>query len=427
MGIFKPHAGYDAGTDECEIVAGSNVSILVKIADLDLSGKTVLIREDYNVPLKNGAVADDTRILATLPTIKQVLEAGARIILVSHLGRPTAGKYEDSFSLDPVAKRLSELLGFEVPLIKDWVNGIDMADKNVVLCENARFEKGETENDEALSRKMAQMCQVYINDAFATAHRAQASTHGVAKYAAVAAAGPLLITELKALSKALREPKKPVVAIVGGAKVSSKLTILESLSEKVDQLIVGGGIVNTFLKAAGYEIGKSLYEPDLVDTAARLMKKADEKGCHIPLPIDVVCGKEFDENAPAITKPVEQVEKDDLIMDIGPESSTVLNDIIAGAKTIVWNGPLGVFEFEQFSQGTASLAKAIASSNAYSIAGGGDTIAAISKFQVAENISYISTGGGAFLEFLEGKKLPAIELLEEAARAWAAMEQAREL
>lgn len=403
------------------------MSVLVKIADLDLTGKTVLVREDYNVPLKNGEVADDTRIRATLPTIQQLLEAGARIILVSHLGRPKAGEYDDKFSMAPVAKRLSELLGYNVPLIRDWVNNFDMGDNNVVLCENARFEKGETEDDEALSRKMAQMCQVYINDAFATAHRAQASTHGVAKYAAVAAAGPLLINELKALTKALREPAKPVVAIVGGAKVSTKLTILESLSEKVDQLIVGGGIVNTFLKAAGYEIGKSLYEPDLVDVARRLMDKARSQGCEIPLPVDVVCGKEFDENTLAVTKPVADVEADDMIMDVGPETSEILNSHIERARTIVWNGPLGVFEFEQFSQGTKSLANAIANSDAYSIAGGGDTIAAISKFNVAEGISYISTGGGAFLEFLEGKKLPAIVLLEEAARAWAAMEQAREL
>lgn len=403
------------------------MSVLVKIADLDLTGKTVLVREDYNVPLKNGEVADDTRIRATLPTIQQLLEAGARIILVSHLGRPKAGEYDDKFSMAPVAKRLGELLGYDVPLIKDWVNNFDMGDKNVVLCENARFEKGETEDDEALSRKMAQMCQVYINDAFATAHRAQASTHGVAKYAAVAAAGPLLINELKALTKALREPAKPVVAIVGGAKVSTKLTILESLSEKVDQLIVGGGIVNTFLKAAGYEIGKSLYEPDLVDVASRLMDKAKAQNCEIPLPVDVICGKEFDENTLAVTKPIADVEADDMIMDVGPETSEILNSHIERAKTIVWNGPLGVFEFDQFSQGTKSLANAIANSDAYSIAGGGDTIAAISKFNVAEGISYISTGGGAFLEFLEGKKLPAIVLLEEAARAWAAMEQAREL
>lgn len=403
------------------------MTILVKISDLDLSGKTVLIREDYNVPIKDGQVSSDTRIRATLPTLMQVLEAGAKIILVSHLGRPVAGEYDEAYSLAPVAKCLSDFLGIEVPLIKDWTDGIDMTNHRVVLCENVRFEKGETKNDDALARKMAQLCQVYINDAFATAHRAQASTHGVAKYAAVSAAGPLLINELKALTKALREPESPVIAIVGGAKVSSKLTILESLSEKVDQLIVGGGIVNTFLKSAGYEIGKSLYEPDLVDVASKLMQEAEKNGCQIPLPIDVVCGKEFDESTAAVTKPVSEVEADDMIMDVGPETSQQLNDIITKAKTIVWNGPLGVFEFDQFSQGTKNLADAIANSNAYSIAGGGDTIAAISKFNVEDKISYISTGGGAFLEFLEGKKLPAIEILEEAARAWEAMERAREL
>jgi len=403
------------------------VSILVKIADLDLSGKTVLIREDYNVPIKDGVVTSDVRIRATLPTLKQVLEAGAKIILVSHLGRPVAGEYDDTFSLAPVAKSLSDFLELDVPVIKDWVNGIDMEDHQVVLCENVRFEEGETTNDDELARKMAQLCQVYINDAFATAHRAQASTHGVAKYAAVSAAGPLLINELKSLSKALREPAQPIIAIVGGAKVSSKLTVLETLSEKVDQLIVGGGIVNTFLKAAGYEVGKSLYEPDLVETASKLIKQAEENGCQIPLPVDVICGKEFDENTKAVTKSVNDVEADDMIMDVGPETSKQLNEIIAKAKTIVWNGPLGVFEFDQFSQGTESLAKAIANSEAYSIAGGGDTIAAISKFDVEDKISYISTGGGAFLEFLEGKKLPAVDILEEAARAWTAMEKAREL
>jgi phosphoglycerate kinase len=403
------------------------VSILVKIADLDLTDKTVLIREDYNVPIKDGVVTSDKRIRASLPTLNQALEAGARIILVSHLGRPVAGKYDDAFSLAPVAKSLSTYLNIDVPVIKDWTNGIDMTDHQVVLCENVRFEQGETKNDDELARKMAQLCQVYINDAFATAHRAQASTHGVAKYAPVSAAGPLLVSELKALSKALREPAKPVVAIVGGAKVSSKLTILEALSEKVDQLIVGGGIVNTFLKAAGYEIGKSLYEPDLIEVASKLMKQAEESGCQIPLPVDVVCGKEFDEATKAVTKSVKEVEADDMIMDVGPETTKQLNGMIAKANTIVWNGPLGVFEFDQFSQGTQSLAKAIANNNAYSIAGGGDTIAAISKFGVEDKISYISTGGGAFLEFLEGKKLPAIDILEEAARAWEAMERAREL
>lgn len=403
------------------------MTILVKFADLDLSGKTVLIREDYNVPIKDGEVSSDVRIKATLPTIEQVLEAGAKIILISHLGRPVAGEYDEQFSLAPVAKSLSHFLDMEVPLIKDWVSGVDMKDHRVVLCENVRFEKGETENDDELARKMAQLCQVYINDAFAAAHRAQASTHGVAKYAGVSAAGPLLIAELKSLTRALRDPEKPVIAVVGGSKVSTKLTILETLLEKVNQLIVGGGIVNTFLKAAGYEIGQSLYEEDLVETAAKLMKQAETKGCQIPLPVDVVCGKEFDENTTAKTKSVEDVETDDMIMDIGPETSQKFNKLISDAKTIVWNGPLGVFEFEQFSLGTKNLANAIANSDAYSIAGGGDTIAAITKFNIEKDISYISTGGGAFLEYLEGKKLPAIEILEEAARAWEAMEKAREL
>ena len=403
------------------------MTILVKIADLDLSGKTVLIREDYNVPIKEGVITSDVRIRATLPTLTQVLEAGAKIILVSHLGRPVAGDYDEALSLAPVAKSLSDFLEIDVPLIKDWVNGIDMENHQVVLCENVRFEQGETKNDDELARRMGRLCQVYINDAFATAHRAQASTHGVAKYAAISAAGPLLINELKALTKALREPATPLIAIVGGAKVSSKLTILETLSEKVDQLIVGGGIVNTFLKAAGYEVGKSLYEADLVEVASKLMKQAEENGCQIPLPIDVICGKEFDEKTVAVTKLISDVEADDMIMDVGPETSKQLNHLIAKAKTIVWNGPLGVFEFNQFSQGTKNLAEAIAESNAYSIAGGGDTIAAISTFNIEDKISYISTGGGAFLEFLEGKKLPAIEILEEAARAWEAMERAREL
>ena len=403
------------------------MSILVKIADLDLSNKTILIREDYYVPMKNSEITNDTRITATLSTLKQILEAGSKIIIMSHLGRPEEGRYDETFSLMPIAKSLSDHLGVEVPLIKDWVNGIEMSRHQIVLCENVRFEKGEINNDDELSRKMAKLCQIYINDAFATAHRAQASTHGVAKYASVSAAGPLLINELKALTKALRKPAKPIVAIIGGAKVSTKLTILETLFEKVDKLILGGGIVNTFLKAAGYEIGKSLYEPNLVKIAGKLIEQAEKNNCAIPLPVDVVTGENFDENTIAKTKLINEIEKNDIIMDVGPKTIKQLNEIILKAKTIVWNGPLGVFEFKQFSQGTKNLAKAIATSNAYSIAGGGDTIAAISKFKVEKNISYISTGGGAFLEFLEGKKLPAIAILEEAARAWAAMEKAREL
>ena len=403
------------------------MSILVKIADLDLSNKTILIREDYNVPMKNSEITDDTRITATLSTLKQILEAGSKIIIMSHLGRPEEGRYDETFSLMPIAKSLSDHLGVEVPLIKDWVNGIEMSRHQIVLCENVRFEKGEINNDDELSRKMAKLCQIYINDAFATAHRAQASTHGVAKYASVSAAGPLLINELKALTKALRKPAKPIVAIIGGAKVSTKLTILETLFEKVDKLILGGGIVNTFLKAAGYEIGKSLYEPNLVKIAGKLIEQTEKNNCVIPLPVDVVTGENFDENTIAKTKSINEIEENDIIMDVGPKTIKQLNEIILKAKTIVWNGPLGVFEFKQFSEGTKNLAKAIATSNAYSIAGGGDTIAAISKFKVEKNISYISTGGGAFLEFLEGKKLPAIAILEEAARAWAAMEKAREL
>lgn len=403
------------------------MTILVKLADLELSGKTVLIREDYNVPISGSEISSDIRIRATLPTLTKLLEAGAKVIIISHLGRPIAGKYDEKFSLAPVAKCLSDLLNLSVPLIKNWINGIDMTDHQIVLCENVRFEKGETMNNDALARKMGRLCQVYINDAFATAHRAQASTHGVAKYAAVSAAGPLLINELKALTKVLRNPETPLVAIVGGAKVSSKLIILETLLEKVDQLIVGGGIVNTFLKAAGYEVGKSLYEAELVETASKLMKQAKANGCQIPLPIDVICGKEFNEETIAVTKHISNIETDDIIMDIGPETSKQLSKLIGKANTIFWNGPLGVFEFNQFSQGTENLANSIAESDAYSIAGGGDTIAAISKFNIEDKVSYISTGGGAFLEFLEGKKLPAVEILEEAARAWRAMERAREL
>ena len=403
------------------------MSILVKIADLDLSGKTVLIREDYNVPMKNFEITDNTRITATLPTLKYVINAGAKIILVSHLGRPEEGKYNEMFSLAPVAKFLSSQLGFEVPLIKNWVDGIEMSNYQIVLCENVRFEKGEIDNDEELSRKMAQLCQIYVNDAFATAHRAQASTHGIAKYAAISAAGPLLISELKALTKALRKPAKPIVAIIGGAKVSTKLTIIKKLLKKIDTLILGGGIVNTFLNADGYEIGKSLYEKDLVETSKRLMEQAKKNNCNILLPDDVLTGNKFEENVAAKMKPISDIEKNDIIMDIGPKAIKKLNAIIKDAKTIVWNGPLGVFEFKQFSDGTKNLAQEIAKSDAYSIAGGGDTIAAITKFNVKKNISYISTGGGAFLEFLEGKKLPAIEILEEAARAWVAMEKAREL
>jgi phosphoglycerate kinase len=402
------------------------VSILIKITDLNLAGKRVLLREDYNVPIKNGEVEDDTRIRASLPTLNQLMETGAKVIIISHLGRPTEGKYDDAYSMAPVARCLSSLLGKDVKLVKDWLKGIELGESEIVLCENARFETGEKSNDEELSRRMADLCDIYVNDAFATAHRAQASTSGVVKYVPIACAGPLLITELKALSKILRDPAKPIVAIVGGAKVSTKLTILESLSGKVDQLIVGGGIANTFLKAAGYNIGNSLCETELVDTAKELLTQSENRGCAIPLPVDVVCAKEYSETAGGEIKLIDAIEDDDLIMDVGPQTAVMFAGYLKQASTIVWNGPLGVFEYDQFSSGTQVLAEAIAESDAFSVAGGGDTLAAIAKFDIADRISYISTGGGAFLEFLEGKKLPAVVMLEESARAWEAMERARE-
>jgi len=399
---------------------------LIKISDLDLSGKRVLIREDYNVPIKDGRVEDDTRIRASLPAIKQILDAGAKIIIMSHLGRPKEGAYDKKYSLAPVAACLSELLGREIPLIKEWLDGVDLKSNDIVLCENVRFQAGEKANDDDLARRMAALCNVYVNDAFATAHRTQASTYGVAKYAPVACAGPLLIAELKALSRALKKPAKPLIAIVGGSKVSTKLTVLESLSEKVDQLIVGGGIANTFLKAVGHNIGNSLCEHELIDAAKKILKTTKQRGSDIPLPTDVVCAKEFNEKAEATVKMIDEVEDNDLIMDVGPQTAAHIAKLVGQAATIVWNGPLGVFEFDQFSNGTRILAEAIANSNAYSIAGGGDTLSAISRFGITEKISYVSTGGGAFLEFLEGKKLPAVSILEESARAWSAMERARE-
>lgn len=402
------------------------MTILVKIADLDLSGKRVLVREDYNVPIKDGEIEDDTRIYASLLTLNKILDTGAKVMIMSHLGRPKEGEFDEAFSLAPIAKCLSSLLDREVPLVKDWLDEIDMENRDIVLCENVRFETGEIANEDELARKMAALCNVYVNDAFATAHRVQASTHGVAKYAPVSAAGPLLITELKTLSRALKDPAKPVVAVVGGSKVSSKLTILESLSKKVDQLIVGGGIANTFLKAAGYNVGKSLYEEGLVEKAKKIMAAAKESGGEIPLPVDVVCAKEFSAHADASIKGIENIEDDDMILDVGPETIARFTDILGQAQTIVWNGPLGVFEFDRFSAGTRALAESIAISDAFSIAGGGDTLSAITKFGVSNKISYISTGGGAFLEFLGGKKLPAVAILEESARAWAAMERARE-
>ncbi|MCX2831379.1 phosphoglycerate kinase [Microbulbifer thermotolerans] len=378
--------------------------------DLDLAGKRLLIREDLNVPIKDGAVTSDTRIRAALPTIEAAINAGAKVLLMSHLGRPTEGEYDEAFSMRPVADHLSTLLGREVKLVKEWRNGVELAAGEVALLENVRFNPGEKKDDEALAKAYASLCDIFVMDAFGTAHRAQASTHGVAKFAPVACAGPLLAAELDALEKALANPARPMVAIVGGSKVSTKLTVLESLADKVDQLIVGGGIANTFLAASGKPVGKSLCEHDLVDTAKALMDK-----CDIPLPEDVVTGKEFSESAAAETKSAADVAEDDMIFDIGPQSSDKLDEILKEAKTIIWNGPVGVFEFDQFGGGTERLAQAIADSDAFSIAGGGDTLAAVDKYGIADKVSYISTGGGAFLEYVEGKKLPAVAVLESRA------------
>ncbi len=389
---------------------------IIKMTDLDLGGKRVLIREDLNVPLKDGKVSDDTRIRASLPTIQHATKAGAKVMLMSHLGRPEEGVYDEKYSLKPVADHLGGLLGKPVRLVKDWLKGVpDMQNGDVVICENVRFNKGEKKNNEDLSRQMAGLCDIYVMDAFGTAHRAQASTHGVGMYAPIACAGPLLAAELDALGKALDNPRRPLVAIVGGSKVSTKLTVLDSLSKLVDQLIVGGGIANTFIAAAGHPVGKSLYEADLVEEARRLTEAARARGADIPVPGDVVCGKEFSESAAATLKKVSEVANDDMIFDVGPETSRRFAEIVRKAGTIVWNGPVGVFEFDQFGEGTKALSMAIADSPAFSIAGGGDTLAAVAKYGVADRVSYISTGGGAFLEFLEGKKLPAVAMLEERA------------
>ena len=381
---------------------------VLKMTDLDLNGKRVLIRQDLNVPIKNGEVTSDKRIVASLPTIMYAIKAGAKVMITSHLGRPTAGEFDEKFSLEPVAKHLAELLGQPVTLEHNWLEGVEIESGEVVLCENVRFNEGEKENDEVLSKKMAALCDVCVQDAFGTAHRAHASTYGVAQYAPIACAGPLLIGELEALGKALDNPKRPMVAIVGGSKVSTKLTVLDALSKIVDQLVVGGGIANTFIAAQGHSVGQSLCEHDLIPTAQSLMEK-----CEIPIPVDVVCGKEFSEFAVAETKSSNSVASDDMIFDIGPNSTNELAEIMRNAGTIVWNGPVGVFEFDQFASGTKILANAIAESEAFSIAGGGDTLAAVDKFNVEDKISYISTGGGAFLEFLEGKKLPVVEILEK--------------
>ncbi len=390
---------------------------IIKMTDLDLAGKRVLIREDLNVPIKDGKVASDKRIRASMPTIEHAMNAGAKVMLMSHLGRPTEGEPAEEFSLKPVADHLSSLLGKEVRLIKDYLdNPPQLEDGEVVILENVRFNKGEKANDEALSKKYAALCDIYVMDAFGTAHRAQASTHGAGTFAPVACAGPLLAGELDALGKALNNPKRPMVAIVGGSKVSTKLTVLESLSQIVDQLIPGGGIANTFIAAMGHNVGKSLYEEDLVAEAKRLMEAAKAKGGEIPVPTDVVVGKEFSESTEATVKKVEDVADDDMIFDIGPETAARFAGMMKEAGTIVWNGPVGVFEFDQFAEGTKVLGEAIAESDGFSIAGGGDTLAAVDKYGLADRISYISTGGGAFLEFLEGKKLPAVEMLEQRAK-----------
>ena len=387
---------------------------VIKMSDVDLSGKRVFIREDLNVPVADGVVTSDARIRAALPTIEAALEAGAAVMLVSHLGRPTEGEPDEQFSLQPVADHLGKLLGRDVPLVKDWIDGVDVEPGNVVLLENVRFLVGEKKCDEALSKKMAALCDVFVMDAFGTAHRAQASTYGVGEYAPVACAGPLLAAELDALAKALDNPARPFVAIVGGSKVSTKLTVLDALADKVDTLIVGGGIANTFIAAAGNNVGKSLYEADMLDTARELADNAADRA-EIPVPSDVVCADEFSADATATTRSVAAVEPGELILDIGPETASRFAAILEKAGTIIWNGPVGVFEFDKFGEGTKALAGAIAASKAFSVAGGGDTLAAIDKYGVRDGISYISTGGGAFLEFVEGKVLPAVEMLERRA------------
>ena len=389
---------------------------ILRMADTDLRNKRVLIREDLNVPVQDGVVTSDARIRASLATIRYALDQHAKVFVMSHLGRPQEGQDDPALSLAPVAARLSELLGKSVPLRKDWLGGVDCPAGSAVLCENVRFNKGEKQDDEQLARRLAGLCEVFVMDAFGTAHRAEASTHGVARFAPVACAGPLLVGELEALERALRAPRRPLVAIVGGSKVSSKLMVLEALLEKVDLLIVGGGIANTFLAASGVDVGKSLCETDMLPVAQRLMARARARGAEIPLPSDVVVAREFAATAHADVRPVREVRRDEMILDIGPDSADRYGTLLHEAGTIIWNGPLGVFEFEQFGEGTRCIAQAIARSKGFSLAGGGDTLAAIEKYGVEEGISYISTGGGAFLEFVEGKTLPAVAVLEERAR-----------
>jgi len=382
------------------------------MTDLDLNGKRLLIRQDLNVPVKDGVISSDIRIQASLPAIELALKSGAAVMIMSHLGRPTEGEFDPAASLQPVATRLSELLNKPVRLEKDWINGIEINSGEIVLCENVRFNLGEKANSPELGKKMAALCDIFVMDAFGTAHRAQASTHSVIEQAKVACAGPLLSAELEALGKSLNQPESPVVAVVGGSKVSTKLTVLKTLSTKVDQLIVGGGIANTFIAAAGYSVGKSLFEADLLDDAKALIAAAKANNSDIPIPVDVVCAKEFSDTAIATIKKVADIADDDMVLDIGPETSAQYAAILEAAKTIVWNGPVGVFEIDQFAEGTKSMSIAIAQSAAFSIAGGGDTLAAIDKYGIKDKVSYTSTGGGAFLEFLEGKELPAIAALE---------------
>jgi phosphoglycerate kinase len=389
---------------------------VLRMADQDLRGKRVLIREDLNVPVKDGKVTSDARIRASLPTIKLAIEKGAKVFLTSHLGRPEEGVYSEENSLAPVASRLSELLGKNVPLKKDWLAGVDTEPGTAVLLENVRFNKGEKKDQEELAKQMASLCDVFVMDAFGTAHRAEASTHGVGKFAKVACAGPLLVGELEALERALAKPARPMAAIVAGSKVSTKLTVLESLLTKVDKLIVGGGIANTFLAATGVNVGKSLQEAEMHDIARKLLEQAKARGAEIPLPTDVVVAKEFAATAHADVRSIHDVRPDEMILDIGPDTAERFAKMLQTAGTIVWNGPVGVFEFDQFGEGTKAIAQAIAQSPAFSLAGGGDTLAAIEKYGVEEGISYISTGGGAFLEFVEGKTLPAVAMLESRAR-----------
>lgn len=389
---------------------------ILRMTDLDLAGKRVLIRQDLNVPVSNGKITSDARLRASLPTLKLALEKSAAVLLISHLGRPKAGQFTAEHSLAPVAAWLTQALERPVPIISNWIEGVNLAPGQIVLGENTRFLEGEKSDDEVLAKKMAALCDVYVNDAFGTAHRAEASTHGVAKFAPVACAGPLLAAELDALGKALAAPRRPLVVIVGGSKVSTKLDLLNCLAEKADQIIIGGGIANTFLAAAGYPVGKSLYEPDMLETCNSILAKIRARGGDIPLPEDVVCATEFSAEAQPEVRPVAEVEDDEMILDIGPKTAGKLAGLLRNAGTIVWNGPVGVFEYDSFAGGTRALAEAITASPAFSLAGGGDTLAAIDKFHVADKIDYISTGGGAFLEFLEGKKLPAVAVLEDRAR-----------